>query len=128
MKYVYQLGVILAVTIVGEVMYRLLPLPIPASIYGLLIMLFCLSTKIIKLDKIKETSNFLLKIMPIMFIPAAVGILNIWNDISSILIPLLIITISTTVLVMVITGKVTEFIMKTKISDKEGTAENEWNI
>lgn len=125
MKYVYQLGVILAVTIIGEAMYKLLPLPIPASIYGLLIMLFCLSTKIIKLEKIKETSSFLLKIMPIMFIPAAVGILEIWDDISSILIPLIIIMISTTILVMVITGKVTEMVMKPEKADKEGVVENE---
>ena len=45
MKLLYQFGVILAVTFVGELLYALLPLPIPASIYGLIVMLICLGTK-----------------------------------------------------------------------------------
>jgi holin-like protein len=114
MKYVYQFGIILAVTFTGEVMHSIIPLPIPASIYGLLIMLFALSCKIIKLEKVKEVSDFLIKIMPLMFIPATVGIIEIWDEISGILLPLVVITIVSTVIVMVVTGKVTEFIIKLK--------------
>jgi holin-like protein len=115
MKYIYQFGIILAVTIAGEILNNIIPLPIPASIYGLLIMLFCLMAHIIKPEKIKETSEFLLKIMPMMFIPATVGIIAIWESISMIVLPLIIITVVTTIIVMVVTGKVTEYvIIKTK--------------
>lgn len=112
MIYIYQFGVIILVTFIGEVIYNIIPLPIPASIYGLLIMLFCLQTKIIKLERIKEVGEFLLEIMPLMFIPAAVGLLTVWKEISDILIPLVIIIILTTTIVMVTTGRITQFVMK----------------
>ena len=58
MKYVQQFGIILAVTFAGEILKAFLPLPIPSSIYGLLLMLGLLITKIIPLEKVKEAGNF----------------------------------------------------------------------
>ena len=119
MKYIKQLVIILIITFLGEVLHRFIPLPIPASIYGLILMLICLETKIVKLDQVKSTGNFLLEIMPIMFIPAAVGLINVWSDILYIVLPILIITVLTTVLVMVTTGKMTDFILdKDRRADK----------
>ena len=86
MKLLYQFGVILAVTFVGELLYALLPLPIPASIYGLIVMLICLGTKVVKLSQVKIAADFLIDIMPPMFIPAAVGLIVVWGDLKEILI------------------------------------------
>lgn len=73
MKLLYQFGVILGITFAGEIIHALLPFPIPASIYGLVLMLLCLCTKIVKLQQVKIAADFLIDIMPPMFIPAAVG-------------------------------------------------------
>jgi holin-like protein len=67
MKYVKQFLIIMGVSFIGEGLYYLIPLPIPASIYGLVIMLALLLSKKLKLDAVKETADFLIKIMPIMF-------------------------------------------------------------
>ena len=112
MKYLIQLVIILIITFIGEVLHKYIPLPIPASIYGLLLMLVCLKTRIVKLEQVKSTGSFLLEIMPVMFIPAAVGLINVWNDITHIVLPLIFICALTTVLVMVTTGKMTDFILK----------------
>lgn len=112
MKYLNQFGIILGVTFVGELIHSLVPLPIPASIYGLIIMLLCLYTGAVKLEKVKEAGNFLIEIMPLMFIPAAVSLLTSWNELKGILLPVLIITILTTGIVMVTTGKMAQVIMK----------------
>lgn len=111
MKYIEQFGIILLITFIGEVLKYIIPLPIPASIYGLIIMFACLKYNIVKLDKVKETSNLLIEIMPLMFIPAAVGILNSWGVLKSIWIPLIVITILTTILVMIVTGRTTQFLI-----------------
>lgn len=112
MKYIYQAAVIFAVTFAGEMLYHFLPLPVPASIYGLIIMLLCLCTGVVKLEKVDETGDFLLKIMPIMFIPGGVGLILAWEELRKILVPVIVITIITTVVVMAVTGKVTEAVMK----------------
>ena len=114
MKLLYQFGVILAVTFVGELLYALLPLPIPASIYGLIVMLICLGTKVVKLSQVKIAADFLIDIMPPMFIPAAVGLIVVWGDLKEFLIPVVVITCLSTVIVMVCTGKVTQTLIRRK--------------
>lgn len=114
MKLLYQFGVILAVTFVGELLYALLQLPIPASIYGLIVMLICLGTKVVKLSQVKIAADFLIDIMPPMFIPAAVGLIVVWGDLKEILIPVVVITCLSTVIVMVCTGKVTQTLIRRK--------------
>ena len=111
MKYITQFVIILTITFLGEILHKFIPLPIPAGIYGLLLMLVFLKTKIIKLEQVKSTGNFLLEIMPIMFVPAAAGLINVWSDIANIVLPIIIIIALTTLLVMVTTGKMTDFIL-----------------
>lgn len=112
MKYISQLAIILIITFLGEVLNNMIPLPIPGSIYGFLIMLLCLQFKIIELEKVKVVGSFLLDIMSIMFVPAVVGLIVIWTDISKNILEILIITISTTVIVMIVTGKVSDFVIR----------------
>lgn len=111
MKYIRQFVVIIIVTFIGEILKSIVPLPVPASIYGLILMLVALKTKIVPLKQVKETGTFLIEIMPLMFIPAAVGLLVSWNSLKSICIPVILITILTTIIVMVVTGKVTQLII-----------------
>lgn len=112
MAYLFQFCIILIVCFIGEIFHALIPLPIPASIYGLVIMFILLSFKIIKLEKIEKTADFLIQIMPIMFVPPAVGIITVWTDLQNILLPFFIIVILSTILVMVFTGKATELVIK----------------
>ena len=116
MKYLRQFGIILAVTCVGEIMKYFIPLPIPGSIYGLILMFVLLLTKVIKVEHVKETGEFLIEIMPLMFIPAGVGLIPSWSQLQPFLVPLLVITVVSTFVVMIVTGKVTDFL----ISKKEG--------
>lgn len=112
MKLLYQFGIILGMSFLGEVLYALIPLPIPASIYGLVLMLVCLGTKVIKLSQVKIAADFLIDIMPPMFIPAAVGIVVVWADLQEILVPVLVITVVSTIVVMVCTGKVSQAVIR----------------
>lgn len=115
-KYLRQFGIILAVTCAGEVMKYFIPLPIPGSIYGLILMFVLLLAKVIKVEHVKETGEFLIEIMPLMFIPAGVGLITSWSQLQPFLVPLLVITVVSTFVVMIVTGKVTDFL----ISKKEG--------
>lgn len=121
MKYLYQFGIIISVTFVGELLHHFIPLPVPASIYGLVIMLLCLCTKIIRLEHVKDAGDFLLQMMPLMFIPAAVELMVIWAGLQDVLVPVVAITFVTTVIVMVITGKTAQWVLvKQRTSNHEG--------
>lgn len=123
MKYIRQFLIILAVSFLGEVLRYVLPLPIPASIYGLVLMFAALELGIIKLDSVRETGKFLIEIMPMMFIPAGVGLLDAWGKLSPVLLPLVVIVIVSTIVVMGISGRVTQLVIRA-----EKRKENERNV
>ena len=66
----------MAFAFAGELLHHFIPLPIPASIYGIVLLYIALELKLVKVKDIKETSSFLISIMPIMFLPPAVGIVQ----------------------------------------------------
>ena len=112
LKLLRQFLIILLLSLVGEGLHALLPLPVPASVYGLVLMLLCLCTGALRLDQVERASDFLIEIMPVMFVPAAVGLTESWEQLRPVMVPVLVIMVLTTVLVMVVTGHVTQFVMK----------------
>ena len=121
MKYLRQFMIILLVSFVGELLKYAIPLPVPASIYGLVILFILLETGVLKLDAVKDTAIFLIEIMPLMFIPAGVGLMESWGDLNSMLVEVIVITIVSTVLVMGVSGKVTELVLKRSVRKKGET-------
>ena len=110
MKFLRQFMIILLLSFLGEVLKMFIPLPIPASVYGLVLMLLCLVTGILKTSQVKEAAFFMIEIMPVMFIPAPAGLIDSWKVLQPLLLPILVITVVITVFVMVITGKVAQMI------------------
>lgn len=108
MKYLRQLLIILIFSFIGELLHSLIPIQVPASIYGLVLLFIALLTGIIQLPQVKEAAKYLIEIMPLMFIPAGVGLLESWGDLKSILIPVLLLLVVSTILVMGVSGKVTQ--------------------
>lgn len=112
MKYLHQFLIIIGITFVGELLKYLLPLPIPASIYGMVIMFVGLMTGLIKLDAVKDVGKFLIEIMPIMFIPAGVGLMSSWSVLKPLLLPVSIITVVTIITVMGAAGRSSQWIIR----------------
>ena len=110
MKFLRQFMIILLLSFLGEVLKMFIPLPIPASVYGLVLMLLCLVTGILKTSQVKEAAFFLIEIMPVMFIPAAAGLIDSWKVLQPFLLPILVITVVITIFVMVVTGKIAQMI------------------
>ncbi len=121
MKYIKQFLIILLVSFLGELLNLLLPLPIPGSVWGMLLLYLALLTGIVKLHSVKETGKFLVEIMPILFVPAGVGLLNSWGILQPMLLPIAVALVVNTVLVMVISGRVTQAVMH--LGDKKQTRE-----
>ena len=112
MKFIRQFGIILLVTFLSEALKYYIPIQIPASIYGLILMLAALKTRIIPLEAVHEAGQFLIEIMPLMFIPAAVGLMDSWDELKDICFPVIVITIISTIGVMVVSGRMTQFVIR----------------
>ena len=108
MKFMRQLAIIMSISFIAELMEYLIPLPVAASIYGLILMLIGLITKIIPLHKVEDAADFLVEIMPILFVPPTVGIMASVKALKQMLVPLCVISVVSTILVMVVTGRVSQ--------------------
>ncbi len=112
MKYVIQFLIIAAFAFVGELLHWFIPLPIPASIYGIVLLFIALELKWVKVSDIREVSSFLIAVMPIMFIPAAAGLMESWGAVKSSVWEYALITIVSTFVVMGVSGAVTQFVIR----------------
>lgn len=124
MKYLTQFLRILAFTLAGELLQRLVPLPIPASVYGLVLLFAALNTGLVKLEQVKDAGGFLISILPILFVSPAVGILDNWEAIRGALIPILALTLLSTVLTFGIAGRATQAMMGKEEKPNEASGEH----
>ena len=107
-KYIFQFARITAFCLAGEVLAVVLPLPIPASVYGLLLMVAALKTGVLKLDQVRETGLFLTGIFPLLFVPAAAGGVELGSQLMDLLLPAVLAIVPITALVMAVTGMVAQ--------------------
>lgn len=112
MKLLRQGALLLVIIFIGEMLNRILKIPIPGSVLGMIILLIALLTGIIKLSQIEEVSNFLLDHLAFFFIPAGVGLLSVLGVIKGSWYLILIVAFLTTIIVMAVTGLLVQFLKR----------------
>ena len=121
MKYIYQLGIILVFSALGEALHTILPGPVPASIYGFLLLLICLYLKVIRLDMVENTGVFLIGLLPLILTPVSVGILKAGDALREMLVPTIVVSVVTTILMMGVTARVTQYVIQRRRRKNEST-------
>lgn len=112
MKYISQFLIILGFTLAGEALQRLIPLPVPASVYGLVLLFLALCLKLVKVDQVKQTGSFLISLLPFLFVSHVVGIVEHWEAIRPQLLPICLLIVATTVLVFGVSGSLAQLLRK----------------
>ena len=108
--YLKQSALIFGFSLLGEALNRLIPLPIPAAVYGLLLLFTALCLKLVKVEHINKISDFLLTILPLLFVSPAVNLLESWNILAPRVIPIVLLVFSSTILVFAVAGVVSQLI------------------
>ena len=111
MKLIFEFARIAAFCFAGEVCHLVLPLP---SVYGLMLLLAALRFGVVKLEQVRTAALFLTGIFPLLFVPAAAGVMDLWADLQAMLVPVLLALIPITILVMTVSGCVTQRLAERK--------------
>ena len=112
MKYLSQFLIIMGFTLAGEALQRLIPLPIPASVYGLALLFAALCLKWVKVEQVRDVGGFMTSILPVLFVSPAVGIVEHWDVIRPQLLPIALLLVASTVLTFGISGSITQSISR----------------
>lgn len=125
MRYVVQLFIIICFSFAGELLHSVLPFPIPASIYGIILLFLALELKLLKVKQIREVSTTLIISMPVMFVPPAVGLVSSWENIRESWAEYIFITFASTFVVMAAAGWTTQMVIRwKKKANKSANTEN----
>ncbi|MGN1410942.1 MAG: CidA/LrgA family protein [Oscillospiraceae bacterium] len=122
MNVLKPMSIILGISFLGEILHEILPIPFPSSVYGLIILFLLLQFKLVKLETIKSLSDFLIAVMPVFFVAPSIGLMDTWDVMLEILIPIILIGIGSTALIMIVTGKVSQSIIR---KSNKGGAKND---
>ena len=114
MKYLHQACLIFGFSFLGEMLHALIPLPIPASIYGMMLLFAALFLKVIPTKAVKDMGGFLTSILALLFVAPAVGLIDHWALLKDNIIPIMLILALTTVLTFAVSGRVTQWMVKKK--------------
>ena len=114
MKYLPQVTIILLFSFLGELCHSLIDIPIPASIYGMVLLFAALALKIVPAKAVRDAGGFLTGILPVLFVAPIVGLLDYWETIRDAVIPIVVIVLGSTVLVFAVSGWVTQLFMKNR--------------
>ena len=87
MKYFRQILLIMLFTCLGELLHTWIPVPIPASIYGIGLLFAALALKLISVEDVRETGSFLTSLLPLLFVAPTVGLLEYWEQVKPVLVP-----------------------------------------
>ena len=116
MKIFNQLGIILGIWAVGELISSLLSniITMPGTIIGMILLFLLLQFKIMKEETIKDVADFLLGNMAIFFVPAGVSLINSLGLITENMLVLLLSGTVATIIIMIVTGKIVEIMINKK--------------
>ena len=108
MKYLYQAGIIFLFTFLGEVLSKLIAFPIPAAIWGLLLMFAALCTGLLKVEQIRESSSFLILLLPVLFVAPTVNLMEQAQALLGNLPAVIVIIVVSTLLTFLVSGHITQ--------------------
>lgn len=117
MKYISQVLYILLFSLLGQLLEAVIPLPVPAAIYGIVLLLIALLTGVLKEKKISDAADFFISIMTVLFVTPAVKILQYWELISHRLAQIILIMVVSTFIVFAVSGLVTKAFRKKEDKD-----------
>lgn len=112
MNTTFGIIIVAAVTLVSEFLSKQLPISMPASIYGIIILFLLLQMGLVKKEKVEGVCKFLIKIMPLTFIPSAVALIDSFLDLKAIIVPVIVAIVFSTIFVMATTGFFCETLLK----------------
>ena len=111
MKFMKQIALIVLFSFLGEVCRAVIPLPVPASIYGMVLMFAALSLKIVKIENIRDGGYFLTSCLPILFVAPVVNLMDCWDQIKANWLAMVLIVVISTLVTFGVSGMVTQWVI-----------------
>lgn len=114
MKILKQFFIILLISALGDLLNSLIPLPVPGTVWGMLLLFAALLWGIVKLEQVEDTADFFMSILPLLFVPFGVSLLRSYHVLARHALAIVVITIVSFFICFAVTGKTADFLIARK--------------
>jgi holin-like protein len=114
LKFVLQIFVFIGLNYAGSFVVKLLQLPIPGNVMGMILLFILLITGIIRVEWIEMASTALIKHLSFFFIPISVGLMTLGTVFLNHGLALMIILLASAFIGMAFSGVVAQKLLKRK--------------
>lgn len=104
MNVLLQIGIVVGICLAGECISASLPFILPGNIISMMLVLVLLLVKLLKIDRIRQTAQFLRQNMAFFLVPSSVSIIQNLGLLGEILVPLLVVCMVSTILTFLTTS------------------------
>ena len=112
MRIPLQLAVIFAICVAGEILHRIVGVPLPGNIIGMVLLLVLLCLKVLKPEQISGVSSFFLNYLALFFLPPSIAIMAVGDDVLSKWPLLLCLCIVFTLITLAVSGRCTQLFIR----------------
>ncbi|NHB95302.1 CidA/LrgA family protein [Photorhabdus stackebrandtii] len=98
----------------GNAISALLPIAVPGSIIGMLILFVLLAFQLIPTHWVKPGCTLLLKNMTLLFLPIGVGVMNYYDQLSQQILPIVLSCLISTAIVMIIVAYSSHYVHRAR--------------
>ena len=112
MRIPLQLAVIFAICVAGEFLHRIVGVPLPGNIIGMVLLLVLLCLKVLKPEQISAVSSFFLNHLALFFLPPSIAIMAVGDEVLSKWPLLLFLCIAFTLITIAVGGRCTQFLIR----------------
>ncbi|MBC9874073.1 antiholin-like murein hydrolase modulator LrgA [Macrococcoides bohemicum] len=127
-NFFHQAIVISVILLISKIIESFIPIPMPASVIGLVLLFICLSTGIVKLGQVERVGTALTDNIGLLFVPAGISVVKSLGLISEH--PFLIIGLIfiSTLLLLLCTGFFSQMIVMTTERKEKSSVKNETEV
>ncbi|MBI5974428.1 antiholin-like murein hydrolase modulator LrgA [Staphylococcus canis] len=111
-SFLHQVLVMGIVLFISKIIESFMPIPMPASVIGLVLLFILLCTGIVKLGQVESVGTALTNNIGFLFVPAGVSVVNSLGVLSQSPFLIIALIIVSTILLLVCTGFASQLIMK----------------
>lgn len=122
---VFQQALTLAVILlISKIIESFIPIPMPASVIGLVLLFIALCTGIVKLGQVESVGTALTNNISFLFVPAGISVINSLQILSQSPVLIILLIIISTILLLISTGFASQLLVtKSLFPSKEKNEE-----
>jgi holin-like protein len=108
LRFLVGLGILVALDALGGWLVRVSGAAVPGSVVGMLLLTALLETRVLPVVLVRSASDFLVRHLALLYVPAGVALLVYWDAVRGELLPITVAALASLAAVLLVVGAIVQ--------------------